>query len=126
MLGAGAGDAEGVGFLEGVAADELGGHLAGDGDDGDGIHHGVDQAGGEVGGAGAGSGAADPDLAGGAGVTFGGEGGVLLVPDQDVADVVVVKDVVKRKGDAARIAENAIHAFACQALQQHLRAAHQR
>ena len=51
VLGAGARDAEGVGFLERVAADELGGDLAGDGDDGDGIHHGVHQAGGQVGGA---------------------------------------------------------------------------
>ena len=95
MLGAGARDAEGVGFLERVAADELGVDLAGDGDDRDGIHHGVHQAGDQVGGAGAGGGAADADLAGGAGVPFGGEDGVLLVPHQDVADGVVVHRVVK-------------------------------
>ena len=118
VLGAGAGDAEGVGFLEGVAADELAGDLAGDGDDGDGVHHGVDEAGDEVGGAGAGGGAADADLAGGAGVAFGGEGGVLLVADEDVADVVVVEGVVEGEGDAAGVAEEAIDAFAGQAFEQ--------
>src|ERR1017187_3332114 len=78
VLGAGTSDAEGIGFLEGVAADQFAGDLSGNGDDGDGIHQGIDEAGGEVGGAGAGSGAADTDLAGGAGVAFGGEGGILL------------------------------------------------
>ena len=118
VLGAGAGDAEGVGFLERVAADELGGDLAGDGDDRDGIHHGVHQAGDEVGGAGAGGGAADADLAGGARIAFGGEGGIFFVPHQDVADVVIVEGVVEGEGDAAGIAEDAIHAFAGQAFQQ--------
>ena len=115
VLGAGARDAEGVGFLEGVAADQLAGDLSGDGDDGDGIHHGVHQAGGEVGGAGSGSGAADAHLAGGARVAFGGEGGVFLVPYQDVADLVIVKSVVEGQGDAAGISENAIDALAGQA-----------
>jgi hypothetical protein len=98
VLGAGARDAEGVGFLEGVAADEFAGDLAGDGDDGDGIHHGVDQAGDQVGGAGAGGGAADAHLAGGARVAFGGEAGVLFVAHQHMADVVVVDGVVERAG----------------------------
>ena len=125
VLGAGARDAEGVGFLERVAADELAGDLAGDGDDRDGIHHGVHQAGDQVGGAGAGGGAADADLAGGARVAFGGEGGVLLVPHQDVADLVIVEGVVEGERDAAGIAEDAIDAFPGQAFEQHFRAAHQ-
>ena len=125
MLGAGARDAEGVGFLEGVAADELAGDLAGERDDGDGIHHGVDQAGDQVGGAGAGSGAADAHLAGGARIAFGGEAGIFFVADQHVADVVVVDGVVEGQGDAAGISEEAIHAFARQAFEQHFRAIHQ-
>ncbi len=96
MLGAGARDAESVGFLEGIAADQFGGHLAGDGHDGNGIHQGVHQAGGEVGGAGSGGGAADPHFAGDSRIALRGERGVFLVPHQNVADVVVVKDVVKR------------------------------
>ena len=55
----------------------------------------VDQAGRQVGRAGPGSGAADADFAGGARVTFGGEGRILLVAHQHVADVVVVQNIVK-------------------------------
>ncbi len=84
VLGAGARDAERVGFLKRVAADQLGGHLAGDGDDRDGIHHRIDQAGDQIGRAGAGSRAAHAHLARGARVAFRRERGVLLVPHQDV------------------------------------------
>ena len=67
-----------------------------------------------------------PTLAGGAGVAFGGEGGILLVTHQDVTDVVVVEDVVKGEGDAAGVAEHAVHTLAGEAFQQHSCAAHQR
>jgi hypothetical protein len=115
VLGAGTGDAESVGFLEGVAADEFAGDLSGNGDDGDGIHHGVHQAGGQVGGAGARGGAADADFAGGARVAFGGEGGIFLVTDEDVTDLVIVQDVVEGEGDTAGVAEHAIDALPGQA-----------
>ena len=71
-------------------------------DDRDRIHHGVHQAGDQVGGAGTGGGAADADFAGGARIAFGREAGVLFVPHQDVADVVIVERVVERQRDAAR------------------------
>ena len=45
VLGGRTGNAERVGFLERVAADELGVHLTGDGDYWDRIHHGIHQAG---------------------------------------------------------------------------------
>ena len=125
VLGAGAGDAEGIRLLEGVAANEGAVDLAGDGDDGDGIHHGVHQAGDQVGGARSGGGAADADFARGAGVAFGGEGGVLLMAHQDVADVVVVERVVKRKGHAAGVAEEAFDPFLDHAFQQDFGATHQ-
>src|SRR5262249_9632884 len=110
VLGGRSGDAEGVGFLESVAADELGRDLAGEGDDRDGVHHGVHQPGGEVGGAGSGGGAADADLAGGARVALRGERGIFLVADQHMADVVVVHGVIEGEGDAAGISEDAFHA----------------
>jgi len=44
VLGAGTSDAEGIGLLESVAANQFGRNLAGDGDHGDGIHQGVHQA----------------------------------------------------------------------------------
>ncbi len=94
MFGAGARDSERVGFLERVAADQLGGNLAGDGDHRDGIHHGIDQAGDQIGRARSRRGAAHADAAGGSRVAFGGEGGVLLVADQDMADGMVVEGVV--------------------------------
>ena len=73
----------------------------------------------------AGLAAADADLAGGAGVAFGGEGGIFLVTDEDVTDLVVVEDVVEGEGDAPRVAEHAIDALAGQAFGEHSRAAHQ-
>src|ERR1700735_3678902 len=66
VLGAGACDAEGVGFLGSVAADQLTGDLASEGHDGDGIHHGIHEAGNQVGGAGSCGGAADTHFAGSA------------------------------------------------------------
>src|ERR1700689_2492809 len=125
VFGGGAGDAEGVGFLEGVAADELGVDLAGDGDDGDGIHHGVDESGDEVGGAGPGGGAADAYLAGGAGIAFGSEAGVLFVTHQDVTNVAVEEGVVEGQGDAAGIAEEAVDAFAGEAFEEDFSAVHE-
>ena len=86
VFGAGARDAERVGFLERVAADQLGGNLAGDGDDRNRIHHGVDQAGHQVGRARTGGRAAHAHLAGGARVSFRREAGVLLMPHQNVLD----------------------------------------
>ena len=105
VLRGGARDAEGVGFLEGVAADELGVHLASDRDQRNGIHQGVDQAGDQISGAGAGCGAADADLAGSARITRGREGGILFVANQDVLDVGVVNRVVEGEGNAAGVAE---------------------
>src|SRR6185312_17237761 len=104
-------DAERVGFLESVAADELRVHLAGDGDERDGIHQGIDEAGHEVGGAGARGGAANAGSAGGARIARGRERRVLLMPDEDVLDVRVVDRIVERQRHAAGIAEKYIDAL---------------
>ena len=126
VLGAGARDPERVGFLERVAADQLGGYLSGERDDRDGVHHGIDEPGDQVRGAGAGSGAAYADFAGGAGITLRRESSVLLVAHQNVLDLVIVHRVIERQRDAARIAEDAIDAFADEAIQQDPGAAQQR
>src|SRR5579862_4839467 len=125
MFGAGACDSEGVGFLERVAADQLGGDLAGDGDHRNRIHHGIDQPGDQIGGAGSRSGAAHAYAAGGSRVAFGGKGGVLFVPDQNVANGMVVKGVVERQGDAAGVAEDAVYVLADQAFEENFRSGHQ-
>ena len=119
VLGGGAGDAEGVGFLERVGADQLAGDLAGEGDDGDGIHHRVHQTGHEVGGPGTGGGAADTYAAGGPGVALRCESRILFVTDQYVVQRMVVECVIKGERYTAGIAEDAVHAFANQTFQQH-------
>ena len=79
-------DAECVGFLEGVAADQTGGNLARERDDRSRVHHGVNQAGYQVRRAGTGSRAADADLAGRFRIAGGGERGVLFVAHQHVPE----------------------------------------
>ena len=125
VLGAGARDAEGVGFLEGIAADEFGRDLPGDGDDGNGIHHGIHQARDQVGGAGSGGGATDAHFTSGAGVALGRETCIFFVPHQHVADVVVIHGIVEGQRHAAGVAEKAVHPLPSQTFQQHLRATHQ-
>ena len=126
MLGARACNAESIGLLESIAANQFAGHLARDGHDGDGVHHGVHQAGGEVGRAGSRSGAADSRFAGGARVALGGEGGILFVAYQHVADVVLVERVVEGESDAAGVSEHTVDTLADQAFQKHRGAVHQR
>ena len=124
VFGAGAGDAERVGLLKRIAADELGGHLPGDGHDGNRIHHRVHQTRHQVGRARTGRRAAHAHFAGGARIAFGREARILFVAHQDMADGVIVNRVIQRQRDAAGIAEEAIHALLGQTFQQHFRAAH--
>ena len=112
VLGDRQGDAGDVGLLEGVLADGLPGHLAGDGDHGDRVHHGVGQTGDEVGGAGARGGPADADLAGGPRVAVGGVGGRLLVAYENVAESGVFGEgLVEREYRPAEQPEDGIDAL---------------
>ena len=107
VLGAGPRDAGGVGFLEGVVADQMGRHLAGQADHGDGIHQRVGETGHGIGGARTRGHQHDADLAGRARIALGGMDGGLLVADQDVAQPVLLEQrVVDRQDRAARIAED--------------------
>ena len=82
-------------------------------------------AGDQIGCAGAGGGAADAHLARGARLAFRREASVLLMPDEDMPDGMIVHGVIERKRDAAGIAEDAFDVLAHQTLQQNLRARHQ-
>jgi len=125
MLGAGTRDADGVGLLEGIVADEMGRHLAGQADNRDGIHQGVGQTGHRVGRAGAGGHQHCAHLAGGACIAFGGMDSALLMTDQHMAQCVLLEQlVIDRKYGAARIAENDIDALIHQSPNYHLRAIH--
>ena len=92
-------------------ADQRCGHLAGDADQRNRIHHRGGDAGDQVGGAGAGGRERDADLAAGARVAVGHVRGALFVADQHVANRVVEQRVVGRQNRAARIAEDGVHAL---------------
>ena len=107
VLGAGPRDAGRVGFLEGVVADQVRRHLAGEADDWNGIHQGVGETGHRIGGAGTGSHQHDTNPAGRARIAFGGMHRGLLMAYQDVAQPVLLEErVVDRQDRAARIAED--------------------
>ena len=110
MLGRRTGDAGGIGFLKSIIADQVGGNLSGQADQGNGIHQRVHKAGHRVGGAGPRCGHDHARLAGGAGIPFGGVHAALFVTDQDMAQTVLfVELVVERQRHAARIAEYHLH-----------------
>ena len=125
VLGAGARDADRVAFLEGVVADQMRRHLAGDADHRNRIHQRIGQAGDGVGRAGARGDEHDADLAGRARIAFGGMHGALLVAHENVLDaVLLVQLVIDRQDGAARIAENMLDALIGESLKHHLGARH--
>ena len=79
-------DADRVGLLEAVGAEQLGAHLAGDEHDRHRVHHRVGDRRDQVRRAGAGRGERDADLAGRLGVALGGVAAAGLVAHEDVAD----------------------------------------
>ena len=89
-----------------------------------GIEQRIRQAGDQVGGAGAGSGDANADFAGGAGVADGGHGGALFMAAQQVFHTAVVQRIVHRHDCPARIAEYGIHTLRTQRLNYPLSAIH--
>ena len=125
VLGARPGDADRVGLLEGVVADEMGRYLAGEADHRDAVHQRVGQAGDAVGGAGTRGDEHHADLAGRARVALGRVHRALLVADQDVAQPVLLEDrVVNGKNGAAGVAEHHLDALVDQRPDHHLGAGH--
>ena len=125
VLGTRTGDAGGVGLLEGVVADQVRRHLAGQANDGNGIHQRVGEPRYRVGGAGTGRHQHHADLAGGARVALGRVHGAGLLADQDVAERVLIENgVIDRQYGAARITEDLRHALIDQAFQEDFRTVH--
>ena len=93
-LGAGAGDANGVGFLERIRADHEGGHLTCQNHDRDRIHQGIGQACHGIGGTWPRGYKNNAGLARGARITFGGMHSTLFMAHEDVFDVVLLKNLV--------------------------------
>ena len=125
VLGRGPGDAGGVGFLEGVVADQVRRHLPGQADHRDGIHQRVHQPGHGIGRTGAGGDQHAAHLAGGPGIALGRMHRGLLVAHQDVADGVLLEQrVVDRQYRAAGVAEDDLHAVVLERAQDDLGARH--
>ena len=113
VLGDRAADLDHRRFLEGVGADDVRGHLAGDRDDRQRIQLGVGESGDQVQRPGPGGGHDDAGLAGDAGVALGGEDPALLVPRQDRADLVAIarERLVHGHARPARVGEDHFHAM---------------
>jgi hypothetical protein len=89
------------------------------------IHQRVGDAGDGVGGAGARGDQHDAGLAGRAGIALGHVHRALFVAHQDVADVVLLEElVIDRQHGAAGIAEDHLDALILERLNHHLRAGH--
>ncbi len=124
-LGAGTGDPHGIGFLKAVGADHEGGHLTREHHQRDGVEQRIGQAGHRVGRAGARGHQRHARLAGRAGIAFGHVDRALLVPDEDVANVVLQEEfIIDRKHGAAGVAEDDLHPLILQRLHDHLRTGH--
>ena len=112
MLHAGAGDAHGVDFLEGILADGRGGHLAGDDHHRDRIAVGGGDAGDGVGRARTGGHQCDADLFGTACEAVGGMDRCLLVAHQHVPNLVLLEQCIVEKEDrAAGVTEDVLDLF---------------
>ena len=122
---AGARDADRVALLECVVADEVCRHLTGDHDDRDRIHQRVGETGNRVGRTRTRRHEHRADLARRARVTFCRVHGTLLVPHEDVAELLLLEQrVVDRQHRAARVAENVLDALIDERLDHHLRPGH--
>ena len=108
-LGDGHRDARDVDLLEGVLAQNRLAHVAGDGDDGGGVHVGGREAGREVGRAGARGGQAHAHLAGRAGVAVGRMRRGLLMAHKVMLDRgFLIERVVDVENRAAGVAEDRV------------------
>ena len=89
MLDAGAGDADRIDFLKGIAADSVAGNLAGYDHQRNRIHIGGGDSGYRVGCSRSGGDQANTRFAGSAGIAVRGVGRTLFVAHQDVHDVIL-------------------------------------
>jgi hypothetical protein len=125
VLGAGPRNARGIGFLEGVVADQVGRHLAGQANHWNAVHKGIGQPGHGVGRAGARRHQNDAGLTGRAGIAFGHVDRPLLVTHQNMANRVLLEQrIVERQHRTAGIAENNLNALIRQGLDDHFRTRH--
>ena len=109
-------DADDIGLLEGVLAEQRPRDIAGDGDHRHRVHHGRGQAGDEVDGTGAAGGDRHAHAAGCAAVAVGRVRAALLMADEDVAQRELAQHVVDGQDRPAGVAEDGGDALADQRL----------
>ncbi|MNR23611.1 hypothetical protein D3C85_1406400 [compost metagenome] len=125
MLDDGARDADGVAFLEGILADGMGRHVAGDHHHRDRVQVGGGDAGHGIGHARAGSHQGDADLARGARVAIRGMDRSLLVAHQDVLELLLLVElVVDVQHRAAGVAPDVFDAFFGECVTENFRTDH--
>ena len=118
--------ADRVAFLEGVGADEMGWHLAGDANERDRIHQCIGQTGYRIGGARTGGHQKHAGFAAGPGEALGGMRRPLFVAHQHMVDeILVIQGVVDRQDRAAWITENCFNSVVPQRPDDHFRSGHQ-
>ena len=123
VLRAGARDADDVGLLEGVVADEGGVYLAGEDDHGHRVHVGGGDACDGVRRSGAGCDQRHADARGGAGVAVCSVDSRLLVADEDLPDARLVQGVRYIEDRAAGVAEEGIDPLGLEGFNEYLAAA---
>ncbi|MCY1305567.1 hypothetical protein D9M70_553800 [compost metagenome] len=117
------GNTDHVGFLEGIGADHVARHLAGQDHHRDGVHVGGGDAGNGVGRTRAGSHQHNTGFAGGAGVAVGHVGSSLLMTDQDVGHIVFFEQgIVDMQEGTTRVPIDVLNAFVTQRADDHFSA----
>ncbi|MNN13169.1 hypothetical protein D3C81_1261930 [compost metagenome] len=117
------GNADHVGFLEGIGAHHGARHLAGQHHHGDRIHVGRGNAGNRIGRPRAGGHQHHASLAGRAGIAIGHVGGRLLVAHQDMLDgLFLEKGIVDMQNGTTRVPVDVLHAFVAQEADDHFSA----
>ena len=125
VLGAGPGNADRIAFLEGIGADQMRRHLAGQHHQRNGIHQRIGKTGHGIGGAGTRRDQHNAGLAGGAGIAFGGMHGALFVAHQHMGDAFHLEQrVIDGQHRAAGITEDVGDALILQRADHHLRTGH--
>ena len=123
LLGDGGRDRHDIHLLKGILAEQVGGHVAGNGDDRHGIAVGVGDAGHEIGRSRTRGRQTHAHFPGRPREALGGMGGALFVLDTDAANPVFLEHIENFQVRAAWIAEQHVDAFERQALRENLRPA---
>ena len=114
VLGDGGGDAGNIRFLEGIPADQRGGHLAADHYQGNGIHVGGGNASDHVADPGAAGGKTDAHLSRGPGIAVRCMDGALFMAGEDMGELHPVQSIIQAQYGSSRVSEDNLDLFLSQ------------